>query len=137
MGGAIMEVDIHDWRAAHGAEGDFGCLEVEARLRATHKNACSAAWWHWDRETRETRGARQVRRYLGASERNPQRLLSESQKSHVAAHLEATEPPTRVVVTAVHAVRPPINVRTIHRTSQILTQSSLPNHCNGPAIPPR
>jgi hypothetical protein len=93
-GGGIMEVDIHDWRAAHGAEGDFGCLEVEARLRATHKMQmqmqCSVAWWHWDRKTRE---ARQVRRYLGASERNPQRLLSESQKSHVAAILQPPNHP--------------------------------------------
>jgi hypothetical protein len=26
--GAIMEMDIHDWRAARGAEGNFGCLEI-------------------------------------------------------------------------------------------------------------
>jgi hypothetical protein len=53
MGGRIVEMDIHEWRSA---EGEVGCLEIAAKLGATHtKCKCSAAWWHWDGETREAR----------------------------------------------------------------------------------
>ena len=95
--GAIMEMDIHDWRAARGAEGDFGCLEIACDTQKC-KCICSAA------QRGGTGTGRQGRqgKYEGtlALRGHSQRLLSESQKSHVAA----TEPPTRVVVTAVHAV---------------------------------
>jgi hypothetical protein len=69
--GAIMEMDIHDWRAARGAEGDFGCLEIACDTQKCKMHMqCSAAWWHWNGQTRK---ARQVRRYLGA-----QRAFSEA-----------------------------------------------------------
>jgi hypothetical protein len=57
-----------NWRPAHGTEGNFGCLEIAARLCATHKmqmqmrcSACVVALGRGDKGH-----GWQVRRYLGA-----------------------------------------------------------------------
>jgi hypothetical protein len=143
MGGRIVEMDIHEWRSA---EGDVGCLGDSGEVACdTHKMQmqCSVVALGWGDKGGQ---ARQVE-YEGTVALQQGGILlvlrgcfqrePEKPEKPCHSHCEATEPPTRVVVTAFHVVRPPIHLCTIHPTSQILTQSSLPSRCNTPAIVPR
>jgi hypothetical protein len=49
------------------------------------------------------------------------------------SHVAATEPPTRVVVTAFHAVRPPINACSFH-SHPVISAKSLRHFCDSPPI---